>query len=87
MKKRWNKRPSTISRAFASARPSLTRGKASRNLLSQNRIKANNIISNIMGQGYANRKEILDIAQHIYKLDSNMTRLVAVELDKIGIFD
>jgi len=85
MKNRWNKRPSTISRALGTSRPAITRGKGSRNLLAKNRARANAIMTELLHQGYEYKRDILDWAKSRYQLNSHMVNMISIELDKLGI--
>lgn len=85
MKNRWNKRPSTISRALAASRPAVTRGKGSRNLLAKNRARANAIMTELLKEGYEYKRDILDWAKSRYQLNSHMVNMISIELDKLGI--
>jgi len=83
MKNRWNKRPSTISRALGTSRPAITRGKGSRNLLAKNRARANAIMTELLHQGYEYKRDILDWAKSRYQLNSHMVNMISIELDKL----
>jgi hypothetical protein len=57
-----------------------------RNLFAANRRRANNVVSEIMGQGYEERTQILNTAsQPRYGFGGEKRRFIEEALDKVGI--